>query len=45
VNTKEKLAIKLIILAVKILQPWKYEHQFTELLKDIDDTMAEKEGK
>lgn len=32
---REKLACLLVLTLVKMIQPWEYEHQFTELLTEI----------
>lgn len=39
---REKLVVILIVLLIKIIKPWEYDHQFTEFWKQINECL---EGK
>ena len=34
-SRREKVVLWLIMLAIRILAPWEYEYQFTEVVKEI----------
>ena len=34
-SIRERLVLWLIMLAIRILAPWEYEHQFTEVVQEI----------
>lgn len=34
-SIRERLALYLILMAVRMLAPWEYEHQFKEVVGDI----------
>lgn len=40
-TVKEKLSIRLLILAIKIIGPWEYSHEFTDLFKKIEEDLKE----
>jgi len=40
-NLREKLAITLIIFAIKIIKPYQYDHEHKELFQKFDSLLKE----
>lgn len=35
-HVREKIALRLIMPAIKLLNPWKHSHQFSDIIKTIE---------
>lgn len=43
-SVREKLFIKFTMMLLKMLRPYEYEHQYTEIYKDIDRILKGEHG-
>tara|TARA_R100000951_G_C2643924_1_gene181874 strand:+ start:2263 stop:2412 length:150 start_codon:yes stop_codon:yes gene_type:complete len=34
-HVRERIALRLILLAIKMVQPWKHDHKFEDMIKTI----------
>ena len=43
INQRERIALWLIVFALRIVAPWEYDHQYKECLERLDEVLKDNE--